>query len=71
MENKTKQIEGIYFSNFDKERIIKTNPLKKPMGWKAVYKDVNGYFTFEDSIRNIKGYFTLKSDINKIERLKE
>lgn len=70
MENKTKKIEGIYFSNFHKERIIKINPLKKPMGWKAIYKDINGYFTFENSIKNIRGYFKLKEDINKIQ-LKE
>jgi hypothetical protein len=66
-----KQIEGIYFNNFQKERIIKVNPLKKPFGWRTIYKDNKGYFTFENGLYKIRSYFILKEDINKIEVLKE
>jgi hypothetical protein len=70
-QKKYKQIEGVYFNNFQKERIIKVNPLKKPFGWKAIYKDSKGYFTFESGLNNIRSYFKLKEDLNKIEVLKE
>ena len=42
----------------------------KPMGWKAVYKDNKGYFTFE-GINDIRSYFVLKDAKNIIKGLKK
>ena len=66
---KFKKVNYLYFSNYHKERLIKvTNIMKKPMGWKAVYKDVKGYFTFE-GVDEIRSYFVLEKDLKKIRGL--